>query len=120
MARTTVAASTPRGPATGTIAANALDIAWTAADASNLNQTLFVGTRMRVQARNSGAGARTITITSLADPTYARSGDVSAFSIGAGEYVAFDVDRGGFQQSDGYLYWQAEHAEVLVSVQTLP
>ena len=40
--------------------------------------------------RNSGAGANTVTLTSIAD-SHGRSGDVTTFSVGAGEYGA----RGG-------------------------
>jgi len=119
MPRTTVAAQTPKGPYPGTISASLLDVTFTAADASNNNQTAWVGNRMLVVARNSGAGARTITITSIAD-TFGRTGDVTAFSLAAGEYMAFIVERNGWQQSDGYLYWTAEHAEVLVAVLAIP
>lgn len=115
MPRTALAAVTPKGPYPGTISANLLDVAFTAADAGNSNTTPFLGNRMMLVARNSGAGARTITFTSVAD-SRGRTGDVTAFSIGAGEYIAFIFERDGWQQSDGALYWAAEHAEVLVAV----
>jgi hypothetical protein len=119
MPRTALAAQTPKGPYPGTISANLLDITFTAADASNNNTTPFIGNRMLVVARNSGAGARTLTITSLAD-SHGRTGDVTAFSMGAGEYLAFIVERDGWQQSDGALYMSAEHAEVLLAVLAIP
>lgn len=119
MARTAIAAQTPKGPYPGTISANLLDIAFTAADNANGHTTPFVGNRMLVVARNSGAGARTITITSVAD-SHGRTGDVTAYSIGAGEYKAFIVERDGWQQSDGALYHTAEHSEVLVAVLAIP
>jgi hypothetical protein len=119
MARTAVTAQTPKGPYPGTISANLLDITFTAADASNANTTAWIGNRMLVVARNSGAGARTLTISSIAD-SHGRTGDVTAFSMGAGEYAAFLVERDGWQQADGALYWTAEHAEVLVAVLAVP
>jgi len=120
MPRTSITVQTPKGPTPGTITANLLDLTFTAADASNGNQALFTGNRMLVVWRNSGAGARTVTITSVADPRNNRSGDVSAFSIGAGEYGGFIVERAGWEQSDGYLYFTAEHAEVLYAVLAIP
>lgn len=119
MARTAMAAQTPKGPYPGTVAANSLDIAWAAADATNFNTTPFVGSRMILSARNSGAGARTITFTSIGDAK-GRTGDITAFSIGAGEYVDFIFEREGWQQADGALYWAAEHAEVLVAIRVIP
>lgn len=119
MARTALAAQTPKGPYPGTISANLLDIAYTAGDASNGNTTPWVGNRMLVSWRNSGAGARTITLTSIAD-SHGRSGTITAFSIGAAEYGAFIVERDGWQQSDAALYIDVEHAEVLLAVLAIP
>jgi hypothetical protein len=119
MARTALASVAPKGPYPGTISSNLLDITFTAMDASNMNTTPFVGNRMLLVWRNSGAGARTITITSVAD-SHGRTGDVTTFSIGAGEYGAFLVERDGWQQSDGALYTAGEHAEVLLAVLQIP
>jgi hypothetical protein len=119
MARTATAAQTPKGPYPGTVSANLLDVTFTAADNANGHTTTWAGNRMLVVARNSGAGARTITVTSIAD-SHGRTGDVSAFSMGAGEYCAFIVERDGWQQSDNCLYWTAEHSEVLVAILAIP
>lgn len=90
----------------------------TAADASNLNQCTFTGKEVII-ARNSGAGARTVTITSV---TYlGRTGHITAESIAAGAtkvFGPFAID--GWKQTDGYLYFQGEHAEVLFTVLVLP
>ena len=118
MPRTSIASQTPKGPYPGTVSANLLDITYTAIDSTNHNQTLWAGNRMLLVARNSGAGARTITFTSIAD-SHNRTGDVTAFSMGAGEYAAFLFERDGWQQTDGYLYFTGEHAEVLVAVLAL-
>ena len=120
MARTAITAQTPKGPYPGTISANLLDITATAGDAGNGNSVAWVGNRMLLTARNSGAGARTITLTSVADARTARSGTITAFSMGAGEYMQFIFERDGWQQSDGALYIDCEHAEVLLIVSAIP
>jgi hypothetical protein len=90
----------------------------TAADASNLNQCAHTGKEV-IYARNSGAGARTVTITSVS--YLGRTGHITAESIAAGAtkvFGPFSIE--GWKQTDGYLYFQAEHAEVLFTVLTLP
>ena len=118
MARPTLTRTTPLGPfPTLPVSANALDVTMTAADATNNNQFVLDGPVLIV-ARNSGAGARTITLTSVADAvTKNRTGDVTAYSIGAGETAAFLInDMAGWRQTDGYMYLEAEHAEVLFGI----
>ena len=119
MARTALASVAPKGPYPGTISANLLDITFTACDASNGNTTPFVGNRMLAVWRNSGAGARTITFTSVAD-AQGRLGTITAFSIGAGEYGMFIFERAGWQQTDNAIYTDAEHAEVLIAFAQIP
>lgn len=68
-------------------------------------------------AYNSGVGARTFTITSKADP-FNRTGDVTAYAEAAGALAlpivaGFILDRQGFYQPDGMLYFEGNHAEVL-------
>lgn len=121
MPRTSIAAQTPKGPYPGTITSNLLDVTWTAADSVNAHTTAWgPGNRMLILWRNSGAGARTVTVTSSASFAHARTGDVTAFSLGAGEYGALIVERDGWIQSDGALYHTAEHSEVLVAVLNIP
>lgn len=114
MARTTLTRTTPLGPyPTLQPAADSMDLILTAADTTNNNQILLDGPVILV-AHNTGASARTITITSAADPQN-RTGDISAYSIGAGEYWAMKIDQiPGWKQSDGYLYLQANNAEVKI------
>jgi hypothetical protein len=100
------------------VTANSLDAAWTAADATNKEQVTHTG-REVILARNSGVGARTVTVTSKA--INGRTGDVTAYSIGAGETAIFGpYPTRGFRQSDGKLYFEAEHAEVLFLVLKVP
>jgi hypothetical protein len=85
-ARVLIASQSPVGgyPATP-ITANAADLTFTAGDATNGHYTPITDGKTWVQAHNTGAGARTLTITSAADPTYHRTGDITAYSLGAGE-----------------------------------
>lgn len=92
----------------------------TAADATNKEQ--FVASdKDIVVAHNTGAGARTVTVTSVADAGNSRTGDIAAYSIGAGEYAAFGpFNRQGWMQTNGYIYIEAEHAEVKFGAIKLP
>lgn len=102
------------------ISAGAVSQAGTAADATNKEQTPLTG-REIVVCHNTGAGARTVTFTSVADGQTNRSGDISAYSIPAGEVAFFGpFPNRGWRQTDGNLYFEAEHAEVEIHVLRLP
>lgn len=121
MPRTPIAPITPKGPyPTLPIPADSLDIVLTAADVANGNSISFGATdAMLVLARNSGASAYTLTLTSVPDALN-RTGDVSAYSLGAGDSIAFLVRKAGWVQSDGALYLSANNAAVLIAGLTLP
>lgn len=107
MARTTLTKSTAPGSTnyTGTT------LTMTAADTSNQNQFVASGNDL-VVAHNTGLSSRTITITSVADP-YGRTKDVSAVTITAGAYMIFGpLYLTGWQQTDGKVYLEANHAEI--------
>ena len=90
-------------------------VAATAAHATDKEQTLLTG-REILLARNSGATPRVVTITSKADTTTGRVGDVTA-TVAAGAIRMFGpFDQDGFRQSDGMLYFEAAHAEIIWSV----
>lgn len=115
MPRTTLTKTTltTRGFPTDGVTATA-----TAADVSNKNQVRLTGKEI-VLARNSGAQARTVTISSVA--INGRLGDITADSIEAGAtHVYGPFDLNGWMQSDGYLYLEANHAEVLFTVLVVP
>lgn len=117
MARTTLTPITPLGPYPSLpVSANALDLTWTAADVSNKNQINFNGPKL-ILARNSHATtAYTVTLTSKADNRN-RTGDVTTYSLEAGDVMAFKIDSAeGWQQSDGYLYLEASNASVLFAI----
>src|SRR3990167_9541476 len=98
-------------------AADSLDLAMTAADATNKEQVVLTGKQILVWHNTSAATPRTVTITSIADGGHKRSGDVTTYSVAAGEYGAFGpVEIDGWRQSDGNLYFEASHAEVKFGV----
>jgi hypothetical protein len=99
--------------------ANALDLAMAAANVADKNQFTASGNDL-VFAHNTGVGAVTVTITSVADP-YKRTGDITAYSIGAGEYAHFGPFKmDGWKQTDGKIYLEASSADVKFGVVALP
>lgn len=118
MARTNLTKTTALG-AYGNYAANAADLTMAVADVANKNQFTATGKDLIV-AHNTGASAYTVTISSAPDP-YGRSGDIAAYSIGAGEYAVFGpMELTGWMQPDGKIYLEAENAAVKFGVVALP
>ncbi len=118
MARVVNTVYTPLGsyptlqPTAGTLTLTEL-----AADATNFQSASFgTGNQLAIIAHNTGVGARTVTVTSVADGLN-RTGDITAYSIAAGG-IAFlgPFQRNGWAQTDGTLYFAGSHAEVLFSV----
>jgi len=104
----------------GAAAAGEFAITETAADTSNGNKFTLTSREILI-ARNSGASARTITVTSLPDAINGRSGDITTYSIPAGASAAVPpLKADGWKQADGSLYIAGSHAEVLFSVLRLP
>lgn len=71
--------------------------------------------------RNANAGAQTVTIDSVPDAKN-REGDITAYSIGAGEIAAFGpFPVAGWKQSaDGELHFEATATDVEFAVVRLP
>jgi hypothetical protein len=122
MARLLLTVQEPPGkyPATP-LAANSADLIWTAAGADFADGASFVLTgRELLLVRNDNAAAQTITISSVKDP-YNRTGDITAYSLGPGEYAMFGpFPRDGWAQADGKLYFAASAANVYFAVIRLP
>lgn len=121
MAKTTIAAQVPKSVAALPLVANAADFLWTAASGTgaNGNQTLYTG-REIILAKNASADtARTVTLTSAPDAS-GRSGDVTAYSLGFGEYAAFDprsMPVGDWKQdADGMLYFEGSTSDIKFAV----
>lgn len=87
-------------------------VTMTAADTTNKNKFPLTG-REIVIAQNTGASSRTVTITSV-DDRYGRSEDIAAEAIAAGAIRVYGPGLAieGWQQADGSLYLEANHAEV--------
>jgi hypothetical protein len=93
---------------------NTLDITFTAAGADFADGAKFTLTGKEILlVQNANAGPQTVTITSVADNSYKRVGDITAYSIGIGEFAVFpQFQKEGWCQSDGCLYFAATAADV--------
>ena len=112
MARQTLTKVVPVGPyPTLQPAADSLDIAFTAADVANKEQFTPSADCLAL-VWNSGASPYTVTFTSVADPTTKRTGDVTTYSLAAGDHAAFRFKKTGWMQSDGNIYIEASNAAV--------
>ena len=115
MPRVTLTKTTAPGAYSGASVA----VTMTAADAVNFEQFTCTG-RELVIIHNTGAGARTWTATSV-DDSYGRSENITTESIAAGAIRVWGpVALEGWVQTNGYVYLQAEHAEVKFGIITLP
>ncbi len=101
------------------LAADSADLAFVAADTVNFNETPLVESKTVLVARNVGASSRTVTITSVADNNN-RTGDITAYSLGAGEVARFGPFKSVGWASAGKLRFEANNAEVEFAVITLP
>jgi hypothetical protein len=100
------------------LTADSADLVETAADATEKQETSISG-REIIVAHNTGVGARTVTFTSVAH--LGRTGDITAYSIGAGEIAVFGPFKAvGWRQSNGKLYYEASHADVKFAVIAIP
>lgn len=120
MARTNIAAqTTPGAYPVLPVVADSLDITTVPADLANGNESTLVDNKTFVIAHNSGASPRTITITSVAD-TLNRTGDITAYSIGAGQIAMLGPFKTVGWAHSGKLWIDGSHAELLLAVITLP
>jgi hypothetical protein len=107
-------------PVTPLVATSA-DLVMTTGDAGNGHVTPIVDGKTVVIAQNTGVGARTITISSVADGQN-RKGDITAYSIGPGKISMFGPFKQSYwnQSSPAGLWIDVSNAEVLLTVVTLP
>lgn len=106
MARTTINPVTLKQAYAAPFSADALDVTMTAADANGVSNGFqtAMSTKMLFRADNTGGSAYTVTISSVADEL-GRTGDITTYSIGAGETIQLIIPAKGFQQADGNLYY---------------
>ena len=103
-----------------TISAGGAD--FTFAAGSTDGDTFACTGREILVAFNSGAAPYTITITSVADEKN-RTGDVTAYSLAAGDYAVFGVgltNAKGWKSTAGTIAVDVEHADVKWAVLRLP
>jgi len=106
VARLTVVPAVVVGPyATGQPAADSLDIVFTGPATASDGIGFAATGREILLVRNIHATlAQTVTFTSVADPQ-GRTQDVTAYSIGAGEFAAFNFSQMvGWVQSTGQIF----------------
>lgn len=116
MARQTLTKIVPKGPyPTLPVAADSLDIAFTAADTVNKEQWVPSGNDLLLIWNTSTTTAYTFSLTSVPDDKN-RTGDVSGYSLAAGEIAAFRIKKPGWTQSDGRIYLEASNAAVKFAV----
>jgi hypothetical protein len=101
------------------VLANSLDFAFTPGDAVNGLQYQATGREVVIM-RNTNVGAQTFTLKSVADAESKRTGDISAYSLAAGEFSVLCPPLKGFQQADGKVYIDVSHDDVHVAVLRLP
>lgn len=101
--------------------AGLITFAFTAGNAGG--DTISITGRQFIVIQNTGVGARTFTITSVADEK-GRTGDITAYSLAAGEFAYFPgglTNSPGWKNSStGLLTITPSHAEVKYAVFTLP
>lgn len=120
MPRTNLVAQTLAGayPALP-LAGGSADLTWTTADIVNQNMTTLVNAKTVILARNTGAGAHTVTITSQPD-TLNRTGHITAYSLAAGKVARFGPFQTVGWANAGKLDFEADNAEVEFAVLQLP
>lgn len=100
------------------VAANGLDFTWEAGDVTG---NTFTGAgHDLLLVRNDDVGAQTFTIASQPD-SLNREGDVSDYSVGAGEYAAFWFGNvNGWRASDGSITVTPSSANLKFAVLRIP
>ena len=104
-----------------TIAADAADVTWTACSAGA--DTFVSNGRDIILVKNTGAGARTVTISSVVDEKN-RTGDIGPYTLAAGDNAVFPPgltnSPGWKNPSTGVITITGSHAEVQVLILRLP
>ncbi len=121
MPRTAIAAQpAPGGYPTLPVGANSLDLAMTAADVGNKNQTPHTGRELLIAQNTDPTNPYTFTVTSVADDKK-RTGDVGPYTLQAGELAFFGpVPVDGWRQADGNLQFEANNAAIKFAVIRVP
>ncbi len=100
------------------VVADSVDLTFVASGADFVDGFSFPLTgRELLIIRNDNIAAKTVTIDSVAAKRTNREGDITAYSIGIGEYVALGpFSKDGWQQSDGSLHGEVSAADLFLIV----
>jgi hypothetical protein len=111
---------TPGYPSTLPITAGSADVVFTNAGASFADGAGFpLSGREVLIVKNGNVGVQTVTISSVKDDKF-RTGDITAYSMAAGDIVIFRLPVDGWRQADGQLYFAATATDVAFGVVRLP
>jgi len=112
MPRVTLTKIIPKGPyPTLPVAVDSLDLTFTAADTVNKEQIVPSGDDLLLVWNTHATTTYTFTLTSAPDDK-GRSGDVTTYSLAAGEIAAFRFRRPGWEQSDSRIYFEASNVAI--------
>lgn len=97
-------------------AANSLDVIFAAANPTDKEQFVMSGNDVLLVHNTDVSNAYTFTVTSVADERN-RTGDITTYSVGAGEIAAFKFTaQKGWMQSGGYCFIEASNAAMKFAV----
>lgn len=115
MARAVVAVQEPKKPTT-TQAANVFDLAMQAANPTDKEYVNCSGGEFLLAQNTHATNPYTFTVNSTRDTAKNRAGDITAFSLGAGEIaIVGPFTRDGWEQSGadaGKIFLEAENAAI--------
>ncbi len=116
MPRITHTVQVPLGSIGDYSVGDAADIAFLAADVANMEQFVTTGKEF-ILARNVGGGPFLITVSSTNDP-FNRTGDITDYSLGAGEFAIFGpFDRTGWKQAgSAFIFFEANNVAIEFAV----
>jgi hypothetical protein len=98
------------------VVADSLDLNLQAADVANKNQFTPSGDDLVIVQNSHASTAYTFTLTSAPDP-FNRTGDITTYSLAAGEVAVFRIKTLGWAQvADGKVYLEGSNAAVKFAV----
>jgi hypothetical protein len=120
MARVLVAPqTTPGAYPTLQPTANSLDVTFQAADSALGNYCALVEAKTLILVQNVAVAAKTVTFTSVVDDKN-RTGDITAYSVGASEIALFGPFRAAGWAHSGQVWMDGEDLNIKFAVITLP
>jgi len=93
-------------------------VIFTAAIVADKEQFVMSGDDLLLAWNTDGANPYTFTVSSVADERN-RTGDITTYSLAAGEIGHIRLKKAGWRQSDGKCYIEASNAAIKFAVLTL-